>query len=139
MSTLAHDLHLLVRSLDRAAESRLTPFGISYPRYLALVVIDSHPGMTQRDLAGALGQTEATASRTCAGLASDGWLEVARPPGGGNRRVLSLTDDGADLLARASEALGDAFDDVVRSIGRNPDRLAGDVRRLTAILDGDPS
>lgn len=138
MSTLAHDLHVLVRALDRSAEARLAPFGITYTRYLALVTIDSVDGMTQRDLAGALGQTEATASRTSAALSEAGLVEVSRRPGQGNRRNLTLTEAGEDLLSRASERLGSDFDEVVREIGQDPDLLAEHVRRLTTMLGDSP-
>lgn len=37
MSTLAYDLHRLVRTLDQSAEARLAHFGIFYARYLALL------------------------------------------------------------------------------------------------------
>lgn len=135
MSSLAHDLHVLVRALDRSAEARLAPFGISYQRYLALVVVDAADGMTQRELAASLGQTEATASRTSAALSQAGLLEVSRTPGRGNRRSLTLTESGQDLLARAGQRLGSDFDEVVRSTGQDPDLLAEHVRRLTALVE----
>lgn len=138
MSSLAHDLHVLVRALDRAAEGRLAPFGITYPRYLALVIVHDRPGLTQRDLAARLGQSEATASRTTAGLVRDGHLEAQRTPGAGNRRGLTLTATGSDLLAGASDALGTSFDEVVRDIGRDPQAWAADARRLSAILEESP-
>ncbi len=138
MSTLDHDLHVLVRALDRAAETRLTPFGISYARYLAMVVVADHDGLTQRDLATALGQSEPTASRTVSALADAGWLEAVHTPGTGNRRGLSLTTAGRDLLERASAALGSAFDEVVRSVGHDPAALAKDIQRMTAIIEESP-
>lgn len=135
MSSLAYDLHILVRALDRSAEARLAPFGITYQRYLALLVVDAAAGLTQRELAGALGQTEATASRTATALADAGWLEVTRSPGAGNRRALTLTHEGRDLLRRAGERLGHDFDEVVRGIGQDPDLIAEHVRRLTALIE----
>ncbi len=138
MSTLAYDLHVLVRALDRSADARLAPFGIGYPRYLALLIVSTADGPTQRDLAAALGQSEANASRTVSALAEAGWLEARRTPGTGNRRTLHVTEAGAALLARAGEALGGAFDEVVRGIGHDPDALAIDIRRLTAIIEESP-
>ena len=138
MRSLVHELHVLVRALDRSAEVRLSPFGISYSRYLALLLVGEHEGMTQRELAAALGQTEPTAGRTAAALADAGWLEVTRTPGGGNRRALSLTTAGRELLDAAGERLSSDFDDVVRGIGRNPDTLAQDIRRITAIIEESP-
>ena len=138
MSSLAHDLHVLVRALDRSAETRLAPFGISYARYLAMVLVADHDGLTQRDLATALGQSEPTASRTVSALADAGWLEAVRTPGTGNRRDLTLTGPGRELLRRASTALGSAFDEVVRSVGHDPVALATDIRRMTAIIEDSP-
>jgi MarR family transcriptional regulator, organic hydroperoxide resistance regulator len=138
MSTLAHDLHLLVKALDRSAEGRLAPFGLTYARYLALLVIGGAPGLTQRDLAAGLGLSEASASRTAAGLGEAGWIDIIRTPGAGNRRTLALTDVGRALLERAGTSLGRDFDDVVRAIGRSPEALARDVRRLTALLEESP-
>ena len=138
MRSLVYELHVLVRALDRDAEVRLAPFGISYTRYLALLVIDGLEGMTQRDLAAVLGQTEPTAGRTASALADAGWLEVTRTPGGGNRRALSLTTAGRELLEAAGERLSSDFDDVVRGIGRDPDTLARDIRRITAIIEESP-
>lgn len=138
MSTLAYDLHRLVRALDQSAEARLAPFGISYARYLALLIVGEHDGLTQRDLAGALGLSEPTASRTAAALEAAGWLAITRTPGTGNRRALEVTADGRALLARAGERLGCDFDDVVRGIGQDPDVIADHVRRLTAIVEESP-
>lgn len=138
MSTLAHDLHRLVRALDQSAEVRLAPFGLSYARYLALLMVRDHGGLTQRDLAGALGLSEPTASRTASALAAAGWLEITRTPGNGNRRELSATAEGRELVDRASEQLGGDFDEVVRAIDRDPHALAEDVRRLAAFIEESP-
>lgn len=138
MSSLAYDLHVLVRALDRSAEARLTPFGLTYQRYLALVVVGAASGLTQRELAASLGQTEATASRTASALAEAGWLEATRSAGAGNRRALSLTASGQELLARAGERLGDDFDEVVRGTGQDPDLIAEHVRGLTALIEASP-
>lgn len=138
MSSLAYDLHVLVRTLDRSAEVRLAPFGIGYARYLALLLTARADGPTQRELAASMGQSEANISRTATALAEAGWLEIRRTPGTGNRRTLHLTAEGSDLLERATEALGSAFDEVVRGIGCDPDALAEDVRRLTGIIEASP-
>lgn len=138
MSTLAYDLHRLVRALDRSAEVRLAPFEITYARYLALLIVSEHDGLTQRDLAGALGLSEPSASRTAAALDDAGWLTITRTPGTGNRRALTVTDDGHDLLARASERLGSDFDEVVRGIGQDPAFIAEHVRTLAAIIEESP-
>ena len=79
--------------------------------------------MTQRDLSARLGTSEAAVSRMVAGLARDGYVDVARGPG--NRRSLSLTAEGGAALTAAGAALGDGFDRLVRGVGHRPRRARG--------------
>ena len=134
MSSLAHELHLLVALMDRRADALLQRSGceLSYARFLVLLHVSDGGGMTQRDLSARLGTSEAAVSRMVAGLARDGYVDVAR--GAGNRRSLSLTAHGARALAAAGEALGDGFDRLVRNSGTDPSVLAASVRTIVAAL-----
>ncbi len=95
MPSLAHELHLLVALMDRRATALLQRSGceLSYARCLVLLHVSEGEGMTQRHLSDRLGTSEAAVSRTVAGLARDGYVDVARGPG--NRRSLSPTRNGA--------------------------------------------
>ena len=134
MPSLAHELHLLVILMDRQADALLTRSGcqLSYARFLVLLHVSEADGLTQRDLSGRLGTSEAAVSRMVAGLARDGHLVVAR--GHGNRRSLSLSPQGAAALGAAGEALGDGFDRLVRGTGTDPEGLAQSVRTVIAAL-----
>ena len=101
MPSLAHDLHLLVALMDRRADALLQRSGceLSYARFLVLLHVSEGDGMTQRDLSDRLGTSEAAVSRMVAGLARDGYVDVAR--GRGNRRSLSLTRHGGTALQAA--------------------------------------
>jgi len=134
MPSLAHALHLLVALMDRRADALLQRSGceLSYARFLVLLHVSDGGGMTQRDLSARLGTSEAAVSRMVAGLARDGYVDVAR--GAGNRRSLSLTAHGARALAAAGEALGDGFDRLVRNSGTDPSVLAASVRTIVAAL-----
>lgn len=134
MHSLAHELHVLVAHMDRAADALLVRSGctVSYARFLVLLHVFEGHGMTQRDLAGRLGTSEPAVSRMVAGLARDGLVEVGRAPG--NRRSLSLTAAGGAALAEAGAALGDGFDRRVRSTGTDPAALAASVRLITTAL-----
>ena len=134
VTTLAYDLHLLVRRMDREADQLLAAIGTTYSRYLALLVTGENPGLTQRDLSGAVGTSEAATSRAVASLVAEGLVVSAPVPGGGNRRALRLTESGRSLVERASELLGSSFDDVARSVGIDPATLADDIRRLSSAL-----
>ena len=134
MPSLAHELHLLVALMDRRADALLQRSGceLSYARFLVLLHVSDGGGMTQRDLSARLGTSEAAVSRMVAGLARDGYVDVAR--GTGNRRRLSLTAHGGHALAAAGEALGDGFDRLVRNSGTDPSVLAASVRTIVAAL-----
>jgi DNA-binding MarR family transcriptional regulator len=120
--------------MDRRADALLARSGceLSYARFLALLHISEADGMTQRDLSGRLGTSEAAVSRMVAGLARDEYLDVGRSVG--NRRSLRLTARGGSALAAAGAALGDGFDRLVRGTGTDPERLAASVRPIIAAL-----
>ena len=134
MPSLAHELHVLVALMDRAADGLLARHdtGLSYRRFLVLVRVDDLDAPTQRELADSLGSSEAATSRMVAGLAREGLLHVGR--GTGNRRELRLTAEGGRRLAAAGEVLGGGFDALVRDLGLDPDDLTTTVRRLAAAL-----
>lgn len=129
-STLGYDLHTLVRRLDRAADRLLVPLGLSYRRYLTLLLVGELDGGTQRQVAEAVGTSEPAVSRMLGALTDDGLTTVAPDPGNGHRKLVRLTADGRDLVERATATLGDQLDDLVRSLGLDPDRLAADVRTV---------
>jgi DNA-binding MarR family transcriptional regulator len=140
MPSLAHELHLLVALMDRRADALLQRSGceLSYARFLVLLHVSEGDGMTQRDLSARLGTSEAAVSRMVAGLARDGFVDVAR--GVGNRRSLSLTASGGAALSTAGEALGDGFDRLVRGTGTDPAAFAATVRTVVAALrEGAPA
>lgn len=135
MPSLAHELHHLVALMDRRADALLQRTGceLTYARFLVLLHVSEGDGMTQRELSAQLGTSEAAVSRMVAGLARDGFVDVAR--GAGNRRRLSLTPSGGAALTAAGEALGDGFDRVVRGTGTDLDALAASVRSVVAALE----
>ncbi len=127
---LAYELHDLVRTLDRAAERLLRPEGLSYNRYVALIILSEHPGITGRDLAGALGVTEAAGSGIVRNLLNTGLAENLAAPGSGNVRRLQITDRGTEVLERCAELLEGSLDENARRIGVDPDQLAQVVHAL---------
>lgn len=126
----AYELHDLVLTLDRHAEALLRPEGLSYRRYVALVIVGEHPGLTGRDLAGGLGITEAAVSGLVRRLLADGLIHDLAPAGSGHVRRLAITDTGADLRDRGSTVLGSTLDDAVRRLGFEPAELAATIRTI---------
>lgn len=127
---LAYELHDLVRTLDKWAEQKLRPEGLSYNKYVALVIVSEHPGLTGRDLARALGVTEAAGSGIVRALLAAGLIADGSRSGAGNVRRLSITEPGATVLARCSAMLGSSLDDNAVAIGLDPHRLAETIRAL---------
>ncbi|MEV4300358.1 MarR family winged helix-turn-helix transcriptional regulator, partial [Microbispora rosea] len=105
---LSLNLHVLTARLDRAADRILRAgHGISYNRFLALTLVGELGASTQRTLAEYLGVTEPSVSRMTGVLAADGLLDVQPDPAGGNRRRLSLTDEGKRRVASIRQEFED--------------------------------
>ncbi|MFT3860090.1 MarR family winged helix-turn-helix transcriptional regulator [Micropruina sp.] len=127
---LAYELHDLVRTLDREAERILRPEGLSYHRYVALIVIAEHPGVTGRQLSGALGVTEAAVSGIVRALIRDGSVDNVAEAGTGNVRHLRITAQGETLRQRCATLLGSSLDNNARAIQIDPAALARTIRSL---------
>ena len=127
---LAHELHDLVRTLDRHAEQALRPEGLSYHRYVALIITSEHPGITGRQLAGALGISEPSTSALVRQLMSAGLLRDVAPPGVGNVRQLELTEVGETTKQRCTDLLGGALEHSARRIGLDAAELAATIHAL---------
>lgn len=136
---LAHDLHVLVAHLDRAADRLLREaHGLTYPRFLALTLIDGLPEpVLQRDLAERLVVSEAAASRTVSSLEADGLVAVRSGPG--RARHLALSDKGAQVRAEASETLETSFAGLGADSGIDLGGLQTAIRALVAGLEQTPS
>ena len=127
---LAYELHDLVRTLDREAERILRPEGLNYHRYLALIILAEHPGITGRQLAAAIRVTEAAASGIVRTLLKGQLIEDAAGPGTGNVRHLKISAEGAVTLDRCSALLGSSLDENARAIQIDPEQLARTIRAL---------
>ena len=121
---LAHELHDLVRTLDREAERLLRGEGMTYHRFVALAIVAEHPGTTGRRLASAVGVSEPSMS-----LLDDGHV-VDLSEGVGRARRLAATEAGRSTLGTCRRVLGDALDGAARSLGLDPQELARTVRAL---------
>lgn len=137
MRDLAYELNDLVLTLNKSAERRLAPLGLTFRRFLALTIIAEHPGLTGRDLSGAIGITEAAGSGLLRTLMADHLVLDVAPTGSGNRRRLQLSEAGEDLLRRSAEALGESFDAFVAGLDIDPVALAETIHTITTALKAD--
>lgn len=133
---LSLNLHVLVARLDRMADRILrAEHNISYSRFLALTLVGELGFSTQRALADGLGVTEPSVSRMTAVLAAEGLLDVRPDPAGGNRRQLSLTDEGKRVVASLRQEFEDKLAALVAHSGVPYAEFAGHTARLLATLD----
>ncbi len=133
---LSFALHVLTARLDRMGDRLLrAEHDISYPRFLALVFVGELGASTQRALADQLGVTEPSVSRMTAVLAADGLLIVEPDPAGGNRRRLSLTDRGRQLVTTVRQDFEDRLADFVERSGVPYAEYAEHTERLLSTLD----
>ena len=133
---LSFDLHVLTARLDRSADRILqAEAGLTYRRFLALVVVGAHGRATQRALADSLDVSEPSVSRMVGVLEEAGLLEVSHDPGSGNKRQVALTADGTHAVTRCRALLEQRFAGLVAVSGVDYARYARDTRRLIEALD----
>jgi DNA-binding MarR family transcriptional regulator len=130
----AYALHAVVFLLDQAADEILPALGLTYSRFLVLLTIERLGGVTQRSIADALGVTEPSASRAIRGLQSDGLVTASATPGTGNRRSVSLTDKGEQVVAEAADHLERSFADLMREAGISRSQVLAVTDPLLRIL-----
>lgn len=134
MADLSLELHELVLALDRAAEERLRPSGLSYRRFVALHIVAENPGIAARELAKALSVSEAAVSQMLPALIESGLVASVRVEGGGRRRPLRVTDAGLAVLGEAQRQLGGSLDSLVRGLGLDPESLAHALHTIRTAL-----
>ena len=101
-------LHELVAELDLYAEAWLQQHhGVSYKLFEFLATLSTRQPIDITGLARYLGVSKAAVSKRVPALADAGWIATA--PGGGRRILLTLTEQGADLVQRAGGELEAEF------------------------------
>lgn len=132
---LTSDLHTLTARMDRAADRLLTAeYGLSYRRFLTLLIVSELGATTQRALADRLGVTEPSVSRMVGVLADTGLLDSRPDPHGGNRRRLAVTAAGKRTVRRCRRLLEGRFADVVQRSGVPYEEYAEHTHRLAEAL-----
>ncbi len=115
---LSFNLHALTARLDRSADRILqAEYGLSYRRFLTLLAVGELGAATQRAFAETLGISEPSASRMAGVLAGIGLLDSQLDPAGGNRRRLTLTTQGKQVVEGCRTLLERRFADLVERSG----------------------
>ncbi|QRY63325.1 MarR family transcriptional regulator [Gordonia sp. PDNC005] len=127
---LAYELHDLVRTLDRQADDILRTQDLGYLRYVALIIVDEHPGISGRQLAHAVGVSDAASSGIVRKLEAAGLIHDVSPDGSGRVRNWTATPAGVALRTECDDLLGDGLGDAARRIGLDPEELTRTIHAL---------
>jgi DNA-binding MarR family transcriptional regulator len=139
VKNLGLELHTLVSRLEQAGDRIMrADHGLSYRRFMVLVMVGELGASTQRALADGLGVTEPSVSRMVGTLADSGLLSVLPDPAGGNRRSIALTDTGRQLVDRAGTDLVQRLTKFVDSTGVPFDAYFAHTQRLNAAFTETP-
>ena len=104
--------------LDRAADQLLQEdVGISYRRFLFLTVLQHTGTVTQHELAVALGYSDPAVSTMLVELAGDGYIQTAKSPQHGRKRLVSITPKGNEVVAQGRQLLDSHFDQLLVMAG----------------------
>jgi DNA-binding MarR family transcriptional regulator len=97
---LSYRVKRLYLLLAQRIDDGLKPYGIGRSQYQVLSRVAREGTLTQKDLQHAMHIEAATLTCIVDVLAAKGWLERLESPDDKRVRVLLLTDDGRDKLAR---------------------------------------
>ncbi|WP_394553172.1 MarR family winged helix-turn-helix transcriptional regulator [Agromyces sp. MMS24-JH15] len=131
-------LHLLVDRLDAFADGHLRRrFGLTYSQFMVLAVLadierPGHPDLTE--LAECLRISKAAVSKRLPSFVTAGWVRTAPDPADGRRLVVALTDEGRELVLRATAELDDSFTELFDDAEFDLGALHRDLGTLLALL-----
>lgn len=98
---MLYALRLAHQAVEAAKDERLRPTGVTPAHYAALINIHGRPGLTNAELARALGVTPQNVTGLVGRLLDRGLVERTPHAVHDNVRELRLTDDGRTRLAAA--------------------------------------
>ncbi len=113
-NSLAYLLGKLMFEIDRAADQLLqTQVGISYKRFLFLIVLQQCGTVTQHELAVALGYSDPAVSTMLVELAKDSHIQTTKSPEHGRKRLVTITPKGSEVAVKGRQLLDSHFDQLM--------------------------
>jgi DNA-binding MarR family transcriptional regulator len=123
------------RHLSRIYDEALAPAGLGINQYSILSRLERFGPLSQVELAARLVMDRSTLGHLLGPLRDRALVDVDADPGDRRRKLLSLSDDGRRLLARAQPLWAEAQRSFERSFGRAESdtlrRIAMDVTNTT--------
>src|SRR5687768_11088671 len=100
---LCFEVHATARALDGVYRSLLRDLGLTYPQYLAMMVLWEREPVTVKELGAALRLDSGTLSPLLKRMEAAGLVRRERSAADERSVLVRLTPDGAGLRARAEE------------------------------------
>ncbi|MFI9436900.1 MULTISPECIES: MarR family winged helix-turn-helix transcriptional regulator [Streptosporangium] len=129
------DVHAASRALDGVYRKELRELGLTYPQYLAMMVLWERQPVTVKELGTALRLDSGTLSPLLKRLEAAGLVRRERSADDERSVLVRLTPEGAGLREPALEVPGRIFEATGLDLAELLD-LQRTLRRLTAALDG---
>ncbi|GAC1388126.1 MAG: hypothetical protein NVS1B7_7470 [Candidatus Saccharimonadales bacterium] len=108
---LQHLAAVLSKQSDQALQEQL---GVGLSQFKILMALQYHPQMQQRQIAEALGQTEASISRQIRLMVDKGLLESRVSPDSRREHITTTTSRGVTLTSAARETLSNYLDPMMK-------------------------
>lgn len=130
-------LHRITALLERRGDALVrTSFGVTYSRALLLRAVAAQPGISQRELADALGYTAPAVSSLLKEIRLSGLIAVSESSASKRVNEVFLTVEGVELVAEISRYLDTRFEEVLRAAAVNERVLTEMLIRIEAVLNG---
>ena len=101
-SSIGYALKRVTWALRSEMDAHLQELDLSVSQYASLELLAAHPGMSNAELARGVFVTRQATHQLLTGMRRAGLVEIA---GSGREQRISLTEDGAQRLRRASHAV----------------------------------
>ena len=124
---LARRLH---QAYTAAWARRVDPV-LTGPQYAVLVTVDTHPQLDQGSLAHTVALDRSTMADVCRRLEDRGLIERTPAPADGRRKLLGLTDDGRQALARVHGLVAELEGELMAEHAECTDRLLSELDALS--------
>lgn len=114
-----HLAFAMSRQNDQILQERL---GIGFSQFKLLLVLEDNPYIQQKDIADALGQTEASISRQIKLMQGQGLLKTTISPENRRRHITTLTAKGTRLSEEAMRTLNTAHQPIFERLDEKQQR-----------------
>jgi DNA-binding MarR family transcriptional regulator len=105
-NTVGYLLHELAHLIDAESDQVLLErLGIGFAQFKVLIVLEEHDGATQKQIANALNQTEASISRQIKVLKNKALIDVSTSTSNRREHLVFLSERGHQMIDKATNAL----------------------------------